>query len=338
MLDLPTQLRVLERNGQLSLPPPGAGSTYKRHQALLEFGRTDLSLARIAEAHTDALAILVEDNSVATAGKLYGVWASDGPGSLLSAHRSGRKTLVLNGTKRYCSGAKLLDAALVTAHEADRVILLNVPLNAPGITIDDSGWASPAFASTATATVNFEAVTLQQTDIVGSPNWYLTRPGFWHGALGPAACWAGGAIGLIDAARKSHKRDPHAQAQLGALEAAEWGFHAILSEAGRQIDADPLDSTRQARRHALMARHLIERMCTDVLDRFGRATGPQLLAFDSAVAQRYAELTLYIRQCHAERDLAAIPEQLAPTPIRPVALPQPRTRDLKLHPDADIAR
>jgi hypothetical protein len=57
-----------------------------------------------------------------------------------------------------------------------------------------------------------------------------------------------------------------------------------------------------------MARHLIERICTEVLDHFGRATGPTLLAFDAAVAQRYAELTLYIRQCHAERDLAEIPE------------------------------
>jgi hypothetical protein len=56
---------------------------------------------------------------------------------------------------------------------------------------------------------------------------------------------------------------------------------------------------------------IIERMCTDVLDRFGRATGPQPLAFDARVAQRYAELTLYIRQCHAERDLANIPPESA---------------------------
>jgi hypothetical protein len=63
----------------------------------------------------------------------------------------------------------------------------------------------------------------------------------------------------------------------------------------------------EGRRRALMTRHLVERLCTDVLDRFGRATGPQLLAFDAAVAQRYVELTLYFRQCHGERDLAAIP-------------------------------
>jgi hypothetical protein len=126
-------------------------------------------------------------------------------------------------------------------------------------------------------------------------------------ALGPAACWAGGAAGLLDGARSLNKRDPHALAQLGAIEAAEWGLRAVLAQAAREIDADPHDTSDEARRRALMARHLIERLCTDVLDRFGRATGPQLLAFDAQMAQRHAELYLYIRQCHAERDLAAIP-------------------------------
>jgi hypothetical protein len=111
----------------------------------------------------------------------------------------------------------------------------------------------------------------------------------------------------VDAARDLNRRNPHSRAQLGALEAADWGLRALLAQAGQEIDVDPQDAGGQARRRALMARHLIERMCTDVLDRFGRATGPQLLAFDARIAQRYSELTLYIRQCHAERDLATIP-------------------------------
>src|SRR5882757_9231386 len=79
VLDLAARLRVLGRNGELSLPPPGAGSTVARHCALFEFGRADLSLARLAEAHTDAMAIFVEAGHVAPVGRPYGVWASDGP-------------------------------------------------------------------------------------------------------------------------------------------------------------------------------------------------------------------------------------------------------------------
>ena len=82
---------------------------------------------------------------------------------------------------------------------------------------------------------------------------------------------------------------------------------ALQEQTAQEIDSDPLDIHDEARRRALMVRHLIERLCTDVLDRFGRATGPQLLAFDRQIAQRHSELSLYIRQCHAERDLATIP-------------------------------
>ncbi len=307
MCDLIARLRVLSRNGGLSLPPPGAGSTGARHDALFEFGRSDLSLARLAEAHTDALAILVEAGHVVPLGRLYGVWASDGPTSLLTVTRTEDGNIRVDGTKSYCTGAQLLDAALVTAHEGDHIVLLNVPLTVPGLTVDASGWVAPAFAGTNTASVTFENVQLTAADVIGPPNWYLTRPGFWHGALGPAACWAGGAAGLVDAARALNKRDPHARAQLGALEAAEWGLRSVLAQAACEIDSDPGNIAYNAQRRALMARHLIERLCTDVLDRFGRATGPQLLAFDARIAQRHAELTLYIRQCHAEGDLARIP-------------------------------
>ena len=292
---------------QLVLPLPGSGKTAERHAALHEFGRQDLGLARLIEAHTDALAIIGEAERTARPGNLYGVWASEGPSSLLTLSKGDDGTLRLNGTKRYCTGAPFLDAALVTAHFGESVLLLEVSLNAKGLTVDASEWASPAFSETLTATVVFDNVAVREQDILGGPGWYLTRPGFWHGAIGPAACWAGGASGLVDAARDLNRRDPHSRAQLGALEAADWGLRALLAQAGREIDADPQDVGSQARRRALMARHLIERMCTDILDRFGRATGPQLLAFDARIAQRYSELTLYIRQCHAERDLVSIP-------------------------------
>jgi hypothetical protein len=202
----------------------------------------------------------------------------------------------------------LLDRCLVTAHEGKHRILVSVPLcDNNELDIDDSDWVTPAFAATKTATVRFNSMVLDDAAVIAGPDWYLTRPGFWHGALGPAACWAGGAIGLIDAARRNSKEDPHFRAHLGALEASEWGLRALLAEAGRQIDADPRDHAREARKRALMVRHLVERTCMAVLDRFGRATGPTLLAFDRSISQQHLELTLYIRQCHAERDLAEIP-------------------------------
>jgi alkylation response protein AidB-like acyl-CoA dehydrogenase len=307
MINAQQQLQSLGLEFGERLPIPGAGSTADRHRMLLEFGRTDLSLARIAEAHTDALAILEEGGTTHPAQKLYGVWASDGPNSLLTAERRTDGCWRLSGRKQYCTGATFVDRALVTAHNDGHILLFDVSLRTPGIRIEPSTWETPALSDTATGPVSFTHVNVAADALIGGPDWYLERPGFWHGAIGPAACWAGGALALIDAATQLSRKDPHSRAHLGALQASGWMLHAILEQAGRQIDADSEDRTHTARVRALKVRHLIERQCTEVLDRFGRATGPQLLAYDAQVARQHMALTLYIRQCHGERDLEGIP-------------------------------
>jgi alkylation response protein AidB-like acyl-CoA dehydrogenase len=302
--DLLAQVRV---SGELALPLPGRGATPLRHDALKRWGARDLSFARIAEAHTDALAILAEAGQCARPERLYGVWASNGPAGLLTYTRLASGDWVLRGTKQFCSGATFLEAALVTAHGEAGILLLDVALDDAGIRPQPSRWESAVMADTDTAAVDFDDIQVPEARVVGAPNWYLSRPGFWHGAIGPAACWAGGALSLIEAATKLAREDPHSRAQVGALQALGWALNAYLERSGQEIDADPEDKSGEARIRALKVRHLIERICTEVLDRFGRATGPQLLAHDAHVARQHGALTLYIRQCHAERDLETIP-------------------------------
>lgn len=306
MVELAERLRHLDIDEDRAVPLPGGGNTPARHRALLEFGRRDLSLARIAEAHTDALAILAEGARRPSAGALYGVWASDGPHSRVTAARAENGDWRLDGVKQYCSGTTFVTSALVTVHAEGAVLLFDVPVDHPGVRLLPSTWASPALADTATGPVSFDAVTLAAHSLVGGENWYLARPGFWHGAIGPAACWAGGAISLADAACALNRRDPHSRAHMGALQAASWGLHTVLDQAGREIDEDPRDERGEARVRALKVRHLVERWCTEVMDRFGRITGPQLLCFDSHIARQHMALSVYIRQCHGERDLETI--------------------------------
>jgi alkylation response protein AidB-like acyl-CoA dehydrogenase len=306
MLDLKERVRALTVNDQPALPLPGAGRTPARHRALAEWGRTDLSMARIGEGHSDALAILAEAGHAPRRHALYGVWASDGPQSRVNAEPTEENKWRLDGIKQYCSGATLVSAALVTAHFEGGLLLFDLTLGDNGVRPLPSTWETPAFADTATGPVSFDGVVVTADRLLGGSNWYLTRPGFWHGALGPAACWAGGALSLVDAAAALKRPDPHARAHVGALHAAAWGLYAVLDQAGREIDADPTDQATQARTRALKVRHLTEQACTDVLNRFGRATGPQLLAYDAQVARQHMALTLYIRQSHAERDLETI--------------------------------
>ena len=84
-----------------------------------------------------------------------------------------------------------------------------------------------------------------------------------------------------------------------------------MDAAGREVDADPGDQRREARQRALILRQLGQRTCVEVLDQFGRATGPQLLALDAQVARQAAALALDIRRCHGERDLEIIGAEAA---------------------------
>lgn len=301
-------LRALLEAGDLDLPLPGGGSTPRRHRALLELARTRaVALARLAEAHTDAVAIWHEAGGRPRARALYGVWAAESAGDEVVYDRD-RGTI--GGTKPFCSGLGIVDRALVTAVDhagIPHLVDVAVPPDARAGTVaaDTGNWHTPALAATATGRSAFADHPVD--DVVGRPGFYLDRPGFWHGALGPAACWAGAAIGLADAAESLTGDDPHRLAHLGALRALRWQLHAVLDQAGSQIDGNPHDA-RAARHRALVARHLVERACAELLDRFSRSLGPRPFVGRADLAQRYADTHLYLRQHHAERDLQALAE------------------------------
>lgn len=285
------------------LPYPGGGRTAERHHRLAAIAREDVSLARLAEAHFDACAILHEAGRSAVPGALYGVWASEIPGQQLGFEPDDAGGVFFSGTKRFCTGAGIVDRALLTLGAPEpRLIDVDLRAERDRIDYDLAGWQTEAFAATGTATATFRGVRVATSDFVGQTGFYIGRPGFWHGACSPASCWAGAALGLVDFANRQKRNDPHTMAHLGGLRANAWALESYLTTAGNQIDAAP-DDYQQAKRRALTVRHLVEQASTDILRRLTRAYGPYPLAFDAEVTRRYQELDLYLRQSHAERDL-----------------------------------
>ncbi len=55
----------------------------------------------------------------------------------------------------------------------------------------------------------------------------------------------------------------------------------------------------------------VEAGATEILDRVGRALGPGPMVTDAVHARRVADLPVYLRQSHAERDLATLGELAA---------------------------
>jgi alkylation response protein AidB-like acyl-CoA dehydrogenase len=291
-------------SGRLDLPLPGGGRTRARWAVLADLAGEDLSLARLSEGHADALAILAELGAgMPPAGSRWGVWAAQPPGPGLTARRAGDGWR-LDGTKQYCSGARSCTDAVVTATapDGDRLFAISTTdlMPVPGT------WPATGMAASDTLDVRFAGIAAEP---LGGPGRYISRPGFTHGGAGVAACWYGGAraVGLTLAAAAA-ERDvgPHALAHLGAVDIALHTARTALDVAAAEIDADPQDDRDGGRLRALRVRALVEAVATEVMHRVGRALGAGPLSRDEAHSRQVADLTVYLRQHHAERNLAEL--------------------------------
>jgi hypothetical protein len=291
-------------SGRLDLPHPGSGRTRERWAVLADLAGEDLCLARLAEGHADALAVLAELGAAdPAAGRRWGMWAAQPAAPGLTARRD-RGGWRLDGVKQYCCGARSCTDALVTARAPDGERLFVVSTRdlwpVPGT------WRATGMAASDTLDVSFDNIAAEP---VGAPGSYTSRPGFAHGGAGVAACWYGGAraVGraLWDAAVR---RDvgPHALAHLGAVDLALHTAKTALDAAAAEIDADPHDQEGVGPRRALRVRGLVEACATDVVRRVGQALGAGPLCRNEAHSRRVADLTVYLRQYLAERDLAQL--------------------------------
>ncbi|MEV8252405.1 acyl-CoA dehydrogenase family protein [Rhodoglobus sp. NPDC076762] len=293
------------------LPLPGNGSTSVLWSALATIGAGDLTVARAVEPHLDALAILAQ----ADAGSLssidvddtstWGVFAAESPDSAVTAECVDG-TWMLAGIKPWCSLAGSLSHALITAFTGPSTRrLFAVSLRQPGVTVQKGEWHARGLTAISSGSVVFSNVSAVP---IGEDGWYLERPGFLWGSMGVAACWWGGAVGVARrafAASASREPDQIAQMHLGALDLALYSSRIALANAAAAIDDG--ESTRSAaailngRTRARVARDVDE-----VIERVGHALGPAPLAHDEEHARRVADLQLYVRQHHAERDYARL--------------------------------
>ncbi|TFD52737.1 acyl-CoA dehydrogenase [Cryobacterium frigoriphilum] len=322
-----------------SVPRIGDGDTATLFETLASLGAIDLTAARVAEAHFDALAILNQAtidpsglfSMTDSATGVWGVFAAEAGGMRLTAAPwsgaapeavgldAGPRPAArwrLDGTKPWCSLAGSITHALVTAHTSDTERrLFAVDLRQPGVGVRTGGWVALGLPRVPSGPVDFAAVEARP---IGADGWYLSRPGFAWGGIGVAACWFGGAVGLARQLYAAEHRPPNhapdqvALAHLGAIDVLLSACATTLAQAAAAIDsgaATGVDGARLAAR----VRGLVARTVDEVICRVGHALGPTPLAFDARHAQRVADLQLYVRQHHAERDDAALGRLLLAT-------------------------
>ena len=320
------RMQQLVAAGHAQLPLPAQGRTLERWRALAEVAHHDLSLAKLYEGHADALAILSElrapqDIVGSHAQSMWCTWAAEPPGERVTLQADpdggeGGGTVRLAGTKPWCSGAEHATHALLTAWWPDGrgPQLVAVDLLQTGISVSTQRWRAIGMADSSSGDVSFHQA---RGVLVGGVGDYLARPGFWQGGAGIAACWWGGARALGGALHAAVVQSPAALrtpfrlAALGRVDVALGATAALLQQAAGWIDAHPKDDALRA---ALRARQAAEACARRVLDDVGRALGATPFCRDADFARRAADLPVFIRQSHAERDDATLGERLAALP------------------------
>lgn len=327
-------LRDLIRLGLDQLPQPGSGHTLERWRALAGVAEHDLSLAKLYEGHTDALAIFCEldhapSHPVAPGKKpeqmpsgnevVWGVWASEAPGGRVSFD-SGTPVadgaVVLNGVKHWCSGAKSGSHALLTVWQDEGQEQVQQPqlawlnLAQPGVQVFSESWKAVGMNGSASLRVQLTGASAY---LVGEPGQYLTRPGFWQGGAGVAACWYGGAHKLAKTLYRAVEegpesaRSPFRLAAAGRVAVMMRATALMLQDAARWIDMHPQGDASEI---ALGARLAAASCAANVLEEVAAALGATPFCSDAAFARAAADLPVFIRQSHGDRDYAALGRQL----------------------------
>jgi hypothetical protein len=305
------------------LPLPAAGATLQRWQALSAVAEHNLSLAKLYEGHTDALAVLAElaPDGRPPDGSIWGLWAAEAPAGRCTVEVAAGAPTRLYGAKCWCSGAAFVSHGLLTAWFADGrgPQLVSLAMDPASVSVSASAWQAVGMAGSASLDITLHAA---PAECVGEPGAYLSRAGFWHGGAGIAACWYGGALALAHSLRHALQQAAPAQrsafrlAALGKVDASLQASAAVLRDAAAWIDAHP---RQDAAAVALRARLTVEDTAALVLDEAGRALGATPFCRDARFARAAADLPVFLRQSHAERDFAALGEHV----LQPESSPWP---------------
>lgn len=273
--------------------------------ALIRIGGANVSVARLYEAHLNAVQLLVAYGtdaqvrgaaSDAADGFLIGLWVTDGPTNRLRAGPNG----ILYGGKAFCSGAGHISRALVTCAREDGCTQLAY-LSTEGAISTPLPASLQGLRAACTGQMSFEGVGIAAENWIGGPGDYLAEPIFSAGAWRTSAVTTGCLIRLVDVAIKTlvsrgRAENPHQLARMGrALIACEtarlWATKAARAAEGADVmPAAEIVATVN------LARLAIEAAAMDALALVERSLGLQAFLAGTEIERLRRDLATYLRQ------------------------------------------
>lgn len=301
--------------GRAAYDPRGVFLEGRRAEldALRAMGARDPSLGRIYEGHFNGVLLVALFGSErqrtraiddARRGELFGVWNTQDADPVTIAPRGSR--FVLSGAKTWASAADSVTRALITARTEDgRVQICVVPLDRVTTSVDPSAWRPLGMHASNSYRVNFDAVELEPSDLIGDPGDYERPPWFLAGAIRFAAVHAGIVERVVAetmsyAIARGRTEDPFVRERLAQMQIASTGCLAWLRLAEEAWNRYDREATPETEREVLcavdMARTAIERYALDTLEHAVRTVGAHGMVEPLPLARLFRDLHMYLRQ------------------------------------------
>jgi alkylation response protein AidB-like acyl-CoA dehydrogenase len=275
-------------------------------QLLVLLGGSNLALARLFEAHVNAMQLAFRYGTPQLAARcardaannhLFALWVTDPLGASLRLSGGGDE-FVLEGAKAFCSGAGAATRALITATTKTGVQMLIVDVS--GAKCRPSAMHLSGMRAAVTGSVDFTGMPVSRADFLGAEGDYLREPVFSAGAWRSSA----GALGGLSALVKLHKReilhrrrdgDAHQRARFGQLLIAYETARLWMRQAARRAcleDGTAADIVA----YVNLARIAVESACLEAMRLTQRSLGIGAFIAGHPAERICRDLAVFLRQ------------------------------------------
>ncbi|WP_424952814.1 hypothetical protein [Deinococcus sp.] len=273
-------------------------------------GRASLPLGRLFEGHVNALALISAYGAPAQrarvaaeagAGRLFGVWNTEGPDGV----RLIQGGLRLEGAKTFASGGRHVTRPLlpVDGEGGRQLVLLRADAPESRVREVSGSWQPMGMEGTESVKLDFSGSRLAPDDLIGGAGDYYRQPMFSAGALRFCAVQLGGADRLLTEVRGYLRRLGRHGDEVQALRFAGcWtGLHGAwlaLAE-GERLERGVLYSGGDEGRLLAQVdavRLMTEDACLALLEASERAVGARGLLEPEPFGRLIRDLRMYLRQ------------------------------------------
>jgi alkylation response protein AidB-like acyl-CoA dehydrogenase len=277
---------------------------------LTAIGGASLTVGRLFEGHVNAGQLSARFGgggdilrAEAAAGRISGVWNAERDGSVQATRIAGGWRLV--GRKVHCSGAGSIRRPVVTAATDGGWLMLLPDMADPAVRLDLSVWRASGMRGTATGTIVFDGVEVDDAAVIGAPGDYYRSPWFSGGAWRVLAVQLGGLDRIMALHAGRLRDDAVARGRFAEAAGAHEAARLLVAEAARRAegggDGDAIDA------YVDLARGAFEGLALTVVAMARRNLGLSSFIAPDPMDRCTRDLETYLRQpfLDASRDHAA---------------------------------